>query len=57
MAILGWVVFWMMIVTSVVGISYRIGKDAGIQAEKDRHNQVFFSNNEKFQYEQRMRLK
>lgn len=55
MAIFGNLVFWGLIIFCIFVLGYAIGRDNGIQREQDRHNQVFFSNNEKFQYEQRMR--
>lgn len=55
MALFGWTVFWGLIIFCIFVLGYAIGRDNGIQREQDRHNQVFFSSNEKFQYEQRMR--
>lgn len=57
MAILGWIVFWGIIIFGLIMIGYQIGKSNGIQEEQDRQNIVFFGVNEKYQYEERMRNK
>jgi len=53
MAILGWIVFWLMILFSIVGISYRVGKDAGIEAEQKNHNRIIWQDSEEYYLNQR----
>lgn len=53
MAIFGNLVFWGLILFSIVGISYRIGRDAGIEAEQKNHNRIIWQDSEEYYLNQR----
>ncbi len=48
MAILGWIVFWGIIIFGLIMIGYRIGKDAGAHEEQDKHNRIIWHDSEEY---------
>ena len=41
MAILGNIVFWLAILFCIIAVSFKAGKDTGIEQEKQNHNMQF----------------
>jgi len=51
MAILGSLVFWLMILFAIVGLSFQAGRETGASEEAKRHNRIIWQDSKDYQWE------
>lgn len=50
MAILGNIVFWLMILFAIVGLSFQAGRETGASEEAKRHNRIIWQDSKDYQW-------